>query len=58
MEEANMTSKINIIVNILTLGVVFWLRGLDDNNKAEKIAGASIIFISIIFNMLDYFKLI
>ena len=53
-----MTSKINLIVNMLTLGVVFWLRGLDDDNKREKIAGASFIFISIIFNMLDYFKLI
>lgn len=58
MEEANMTSNINLIVNMLTLGVVFWLRGLDDDNKIEKIAGASFIFISIIFNMLDYFKLI
>lgn len=50
-----MTSNINLIVNMLTLGVVFWLRGLDDDNKIEKIAGASFILISIIFNMLDYF---
>ena len=53
-----MTSNINLIVNILTLGVIFWLRGLDDNNKTEKIAGASIVLVSIIFNMLDCFKLI
>ena len=53
-----MTSKINLIVNTLTLGVVFWLRGLDDNNKIEKITGASIVLVSIILNILDFFKLI
>ena len=48
----------NVIINTLTLGLIWWLIGLEQDSRREKVFGALMVLVSIILNMLSQFKII
>lgn len=48
----------NVIISTLTFGFIWWLVGIENNDRSEKICGSIAVFISIILNFLSQIKII
>ena len=46
----------NVIISALTVGFIWWLIGIEEDNKTAKLFGSFMVLVSIILNMISQFN--